>query len=408
MKARLRSIWDRSAFLAKSDWAYVAGFLGLVLGVAPMLPGWPTWASLAIAVLGLALSVAVFTYDTRALSRRLSGYNLTPVDPMFATRPSDTHLGMTEDHRGVSYGSYRIDRMLADHATEIRVHRRPEVYQLPRDLASLAPYVLHKTTGSRWPFNGMAMRLATDLDPDAPDRDLHVQPASYFDFLCSNELMKWRVTHGDGVIDPRLDHMVDSSGNLSRLSESQLANIIGISTLAITQDLQVLIVHQTNGNSASGGLWAPSGSGSLEDTDVKEGSSVHDVVTAGVVREMIEETGMPGSLVGDTLVTGYARWMRRGAKPEFFARTLLKGTAAEVDRARRNINSRERIYTGGAHWISLDDGLAAATVQTEDLSSRQLEIRQCASLPLLLALRKLAATDARGARLIDPDVLNAP
>lgn len=402
MHARFTSLWDRCLFMARADWAYALGALGLILGIAPMVPGWPTLASLMIGLAGALLALGTFAYDTRALSKRVRKRILSPLDPLFSKTPRDTLLTEHRRVRGETLSSNTIDSQLPDTAPQTPIQILVDTYRLPSDLSDLAPYVLTKTTTSRWPFNGNALGLVSDLDPRAPDRTVRFQPASYFDFLCSNELMKWRVTH-DGTVDtPAYRHMVDEHGNLVRLAESQLANIVGVSTIAITSDRQLLTVLQTHGNSASGGLFAPSGSGSLESGDADGVDTLAQIVAAGATREMVEETGIPADLIGETSVIGFARWLDRGGKPEFFAVTELLAPATEIDRRLRRIDSRERIFTGGVRWFSLDAALDSLRGRELDSlkDATAFEIFQSSSLPLNGAstptrTRSLIATNAK-------------
>jgi hypothetical protein len=46
-------------------------------------------------------------------------------------------------------------------------------------------------------------------------------------------------------------------------------------------------------------------------------------------------------------VLGFARWLERGAKPEFLGITQLPATAADIAERRRHLASDERLYTGG-------------------------------------------------------------
>lgn len=371
---------------------YVVGVLSLILGIAPLLPGWSPVASVALGLLGTLLAIGMFSYETRALSKRIRKRVLSPVDPLFPSTPRDTLLTECKHVRGETLSSSLIDSLLAEAAASTPFTVEADPYRLPRDLSALAPYVLTKTTSSKWPFNGSALGLVSDMDPSALDRTVRFRPTSYFDFLCSNELMKWRVTHDEVVDTPAHRHMIDEHGNLIRLAESQLANIVGVSTLAITTDRQILTVLQAQGNSASGGLLAPSGSGSLEASDAVGADTLAQIVAAGATREMVEETGMPRRFIGDTSVVGYARWLDRGGKPEFFAVTRLLGTAADIGKSLRRIDSRERIYTAGIRWFPLDDALACTgDVPRSTLAPSSFEILQSWSLPLNRCLLAYAA-----------------
>jgi hypothetical protein len=149
----------------------------------------------------------------------------------------------------------------------------------------------------------------------------------------------------------------------------------------------------------SGLLLAPSGSGSLEPRDLRtpDGGprrSLHTAVRAGMERELCEESGLRPQDVRTTKLTGFARWMERGAKPEFFGVTELAVDSVEVA-ARRPV-SGERLYSAGLTLFDVDlpaigTALNGGVPLSEALPQR---IWEDGSLPLLLALRAAAAWQA--------------
>jgi 8-oxo-dGTP pyrophosphatase MutT (NUDIX family) len=66
--------------------------------------------------------------------------------------------------------------------------------------------------------------------------------------------------------------------------------VVGISTLAMTTDDNVVLLVQSHRNTASPLLVAPAGSGSLEPRDIT--GTLADTVRTGVERELREETGL--------------------------------------------------------------------------------------------------------------------
>ncbi|WP_410672394.1 hypothetical protein [Amycolatopsis sp. cmx-4-68] len=111
-------------------------------------------------------------------------------------------------------------------------------------------------------------------------------------------------------------------------------------------------------------------------------------------RELCEESGLTPRDVRETKVVGFARWMERGAKPEFFGLTELAVDSSEV--ARRRPVSGERLYSAGLTLFDVDlpdigAALAAGVPLSEALPQRLWED---SSLPLLLALRAAAAWQA--------------
>lgn len=303
-----------------------------------------------------------------------------------------------------------LDEHLVRRGDQIRVRMRSERYSLPKELEDLAGFVLNRTTSGKWPTNGTSLRLVTDprhLSNDSHAGSLIVQPVGYFDYLCSNELMKFQLRK-QGKMLSLLNEFMLTDNALLGLDESELANVIGVSTVAVTTDGYALLVLQTEINSASGGLLAPSGSGSLEPQDLAtslESTDLHGsetdllaLVAAGATREMREETGIPKDFVGATRLLGYGRWVERGAKPEFYATTQLKGTKAEIGPLLKPPKGRERMYTGGIEWVPLETALRAVHkgTQPDDAASNLL---QTMSLPLELCLRRMLVADDESVRL---------
>jgi 8-oxo-dGTP pyrophosphatase MutT (NUDIX family) len=179
------------------------------------------------------------------------------------------------------------------------------------------------------------------------------------------------------------------------LAESSLADVIGVSTLAMTSDNALVLVSQSGRNVASPLLLAPSGSGSLDPRDLPpdQTDTLQNIVRRGMERELCEETGIRPEEIRNTTVVGFARWLERGAKPEFFGVTGLSVSARDLAR-RRHLASDERLYSGGAFTQRLDiSALGREMTNGAELlaaPSLPVRIREDGSLPLLLALRAAA------------------
>lgn len=278
------------------------------------------------------------------------------------------------------------NRILINDGDRIRVQKVEEHYVLPNDLQKYIPYVIGRTTGNPWPFNGRILRLRTD----PVHQVLEFQPVSYFDGLCSNDLMKFRVDgkrQGDYWSSR---HMTQDNGELCSLNESTIANIVGVSTLAISTDGKIIVVMQNRMSSSSSFLNAPSGSGSIDEEDMDNCETLNDLVTCGAIRELREEVGIPEDLLTETKVIGYSRWLERGGKPEFFAVTYLTKSADEVDALLEDIGARERLYTGSISWVSVEDAcISVMERRANELTMDQQIFRNYASHPLIEAIRFL-------------------
>jgi hypothetical protein len=177
---------------------------------------------------------------------------------------------------------------------------------------------------------------------------------------------------------------------------------VGVSAIAFTSDGFLVTVVQSELNQASARLLAPSGSGSLEMDDVTSGEGdLAQTVKFGMEREMCEEVGLERTEIVSTKVVGFARWMERGAKPEFFGLTEVQLTSGQV-RARR-VTRQERLYSLPVKLFRVDlvalgrelaDGVDI--MEAEALPSA---LHDGGSLPLLAALRAAARWKVSGVAL---------
>src|SRR4051812_35605749 len=115
--------------------------------------------------------------------------------------------------------------------------------------------------------------------------------------------------------------MVDHRGELLSLEKNKLANPIGVSTLAFTDDGKLVLVLQDNKAHSSGNKYAPAGSGSSDHQDLKilrrRREPLQDFIARGMRRELREECRLQERELGETLLLGYFRWINKGAKPEY-------------------------------------------------------------------------------------------
>ncbi|MGW3961662.1 hypothetical protein ACWED2_17700 [Amycolatopsis sp. NPDC005003] len=401
---RARAKADYLGFIGAREWPLAASGAGVALGVVTILP---SAVGVVLSVVALALGVATFTRDLRLLRRRWAGFEFTTIAAPFPTAelppppayPEAAYLAVPA--RGTALVSAAIDRDLWQERHTIDVAE--ERYRLPPSLKATAPHVLPLRARGRLLFNGPIVGMRGDPLPAAGARPapIRLHRARFFDAVCSNELAALRITRTETgeEYDLRKAELTDSAGALRELGSSTLADLVGVSTVAFTTDGKLVTVRQSPLNSVSGLLLAPSGSGSLEPRDLRTPDGgprrfLHTAVRAGMERELCEESGLTPEDVRETKVVGFARWMERGAKPEFFGLTALSVDSAEV--ARRRPVSGERLYSAGLTLFDVDlpavgAALAGGVPLSEALPQRLWED---GSLPLLLALRAAAAWQA--------------
>jgi hypothetical protein len=396
-----RSRYDYSVFQVRDEWPFLLSVAGVILGAVTVLP---SSVGIVLGVIAFVLGLGVFVRDVRELRRRWRDYEFNRFAAPFPTAdirppsayPDPVYLFVPGERRGTALVSAAIDHAVATQDMAVRLDEEP--YHLPKSLRVNAHYVLPKVNAGREVFNGKIIGMRGDPLPrgsvDRPAIRLHV--AQFFDAQCSNEMCAFTITHrnGDPGFDPRRELLRNANGELRTLAESDLSDCIGISTVAFTADNALILTKQTDRNIASADLLAPSGSGSLDPRDLGPREEIlQDVVRRGMERELCEETGIRPSEIHRTEVIGFARWLDRGAKPEFLGITKLSINAKDIEAGRR-LSWAERTYTAGTKTRKLD--LAelgrelASGVDLLSAASLPEEVRDFGSLPLLLALRAAA------------------
>ena len=74
------------------------------------------------------------------------------------------------------------------------------------------------------------------------------------------------------------------------LRDSNAANIIGVSTIILTNDNHLILSIQNSNSDESAGLIVATGSGSATVKDYQKHQSFYEFLTTGMERELIEET----------------------------------------------------------------------------------------------------------------------
>lgn len=187
--------------------------------------------------------------------------------------------------------------------------------------------------------------LRTDPTPEllSSGRPIHIQHTDYFSGTASNEMAtkQFELVREDGLGPPVLlastSDAIIARGRLIDLEGSELSNHIGVSTLLLSEDNQLIIQRQGDQNVSAGQL-GPGASGSLDRHDLRSAGhppTLQALCRIGMEREATEEVGARFSAPGQaTVLTGYARYLLRGGKPEFFGisrsitsrRKLRRGT----------------------------------------------------------------------------------
>lgn len=173
---------------------------------------------------------------------------------------------------------------------------------------------------------------------------------------------------------------------LRDFSDSWLANMIGVSTLAFTSDGKLLIVGQSQHNYNSPALFAPSGSGALSPDDLHDATTLAELAMAGANRELCEENGIRASEIASSGVLSFSRWLSKGAAPEFCGYSLL--SVSSDDLADRQIPRSERVFTDKQYFVHLSHPSKWSRNDVETALPPEVPMGSC-SIPLLVGLTTL-------------------
>lgn len=135
---------------------------------------------------------------------------------------------------------------------------------------------------------------------------------------------------------------INKDKTIKSISDSNIDNQIGISTIGLTTDNYLVIWIQNGHNIGENGKASPSGSGSCDWADRKHGQTFNEIIEYAMQRELWEESGKTKvcnsvEQLGKTKLIGYYRWIEKGGKPEFlgvsrinFERKKLEANTDEV------------------------------------------------------------------------------
>ncbi|QLQ37202.1 hypothetical protein [Micromonospora robiginosa] len=387
-----RGWWQLRLALARHRWTWYAAVAGLLLGVLGLVS--TPLGSLPALLSGLAgvlLSVLLLAPEWWALRRGRVRLVQRRDVPTPAVDEQEHLVRLPTDHREVAWCRPDVDEALP--RAGATYGWSDERHGLPRRLAAHAGPILAARVRRRRTFNGALVRQDVDLTPSVLRQgEIGLSRTDYYTLLCSNYLFGWRVldratgaTHLDGSSLP-----YGEDGRLLPLSQSRLANVIGVSTLALTTDRRLVLGwQQPEAEAAVGGLAAPAGSGSVDLTDVHDrppGARFTDFLSSAMRRELMEESHLAPHQLGDTLVSGYFRWLNRGGKPEYVGLTEL--TVSSDDLVGVDVRLVETPYVQALTYdCPLDLDLLRR--DPDSLDCLPADVAAAASMPLYMGLRAL-------------------
>lgn len=196
-------------------------------------------------------------------------------------------------------------------------------------------------TGKQF-YNEKKYGISQAIDPDAPVAKIH--KTCYFDSYLTNIIPGQRLTYnkdGENAADAcggdfmPYHEFEDGHRQLRYLGDLHTANEPGVTTLLITPRNEIILWRQNRLAQCSNDLLVASGSGSANWDDCKkfigDSDGLRKTVIWGMERELWEESNgnrathwKPFHDNVETRITGYFRWLKKGAKSEFVGVSRLK------------------------------------------------------------------------------------
>jgi|JI6StandDraft_1071083.scaffolds.fasta_scaffold02959_19 hypothetical protein len=240
-----------------------------------------------------------------------------------------------------------------------------------------APEELRRTVGAKEAIgalrakklfrNDQKIRLCSDILLDlGSNSSIELQKTDYLSSCCTNDIafqkIDVRLTGLEHPNEVRTRELYDgteyfltntrNAATFRRFADSKCSNQIGVSSLALTSDGYLLLVDQLPGGLQSVDKIAPSGSGSLDWTDIPsswDGTNFWSWLADASCRELREELGLCSdklpskfhrqhpdkvawmkSLKIRTAPIGFGGFLHRSGKPDFFFLSKLSCTLDEV------------------------------------------------------------------------------
>ena len=200
----------------------------------------------------------------------------------------------------------------------------PIEYELPQNVSAYRQVIMNKRRIGLV-SNERKMGQETDLDENLlrlSEAPVVIYKTTYHNSLFTNDMALRRLVmprtlprHGDVLIDGT-QFFVERNGTLSSLSLRKASNHMGVSTIAVFDDVEIPLVVQSGRSLQSTGQVAPSGSGSVDwQKDIPHaGIELILFIASEIERELREELGLRDSVKCNTLVVGYCRMVDRAGK----------------------------------------------------------------------------------------------
>jgi hypothetical protein len=308
-----------------------------LIAVGSITIEWNKWFTVSFFL--AAVGIVCTFIDFRRVKRESAEYQVAQrpnVQQEWANLSLSTrYLGWKKysGRHGTAWYDSRVNRIISEQSVPLRVETSdrtlssflgtPARFELSERIQKFERFILFdRARGNSLVYNEPKIRISTDLTVDRlrTGQPITIGRTTYFDSLCTNDFTPYVLQQQRNTSSVALSgiEIVSSGGILRDLSESNLSNHVGGSTLAFTSDDYLVIQRQTKLNRQSPGRLAPSGSGSLDWKDARRASTLADFAKTGLRRELVEETGLPKHVKFGLEILGVVRHTHRGGQVEFF------------------------------------------------------------------------------------------
>lgn len=207
--------------------------------------------------------------------------------------------------------------------------------------------------------NDKKVCFASELFLDEGKLKWRITKGCYYHGYLTNFIFSKYISGSHYMLYPPMN--MGGKMEIKSLSDSDLSDHIGVSTLLCTEDDWALVFYQSGNASYNAHNCMPSGSGSLDFADYKKGDTLSEMVVKGAERELMEETTMNRfkkrmkieGVTISTRVLSYYRDMERGGKPEFCCISRVNKDCEQM----KNfiLPDEHELEKGRSRWMKLDN-----------------------------------------------------
>lgn len=359
-----------------------------------LLVGIPLTFCGAVGLFGASLvafvpGVLALAYGTSGLLRPLKAdrdaagrvYSEERTTALVPTRQTRTYESWTAERFGRWSALYApaLDRWL-NASPRIALHaqagewRPTQPVEQARDLLAAA-----------WPHldaDEDKIRLGSELAPGS--RSVTVQRVKYSAFIVTNRLADIQLLTTPRTPLLTAEETLLHDGTIPDLEHpSKCSNHVGVDVLACVDGNHLLITRQSGRTLLSRALWAPSGSGSADWSDLADEDLLMTVKRA-MARETSEELGLARRngrsssrpAHDEIAITGYARLMHLAGKPQFYGVARFRSIEPVIAQAEgAYVDDHARIeFDSGRGPDGLDEAVAAFERASEGVISMPLHM----------------------------------